>query len=1122
MACFACFAGAVSLQGVGTSVRNWLLSFVGERELETPDGRPLYAYRCTQSEFVEVAERLSAAGRDGQLGEWEIRAFVLYAAEWWQRRYDGGPWSWEPILRHVGWDDVPYPELYEPVQRALGWWRVELVRLGVTTRYLGTFACQGGLPMSLVGESSRVRAYLRGVLRHVARYRQFVDDSIELARDQQHLLRPPTVRREYVFRLAADLVDTILDLREAAEGEDVLASLDAQRPGWRMAMPLDLDNETARDLLAGLLREAKTGSPAGSGFGVERFLVRTTLGWRIGARVRMPRTVAREELGLHLNASESTLPPRMHVRVAGLEARVVGLYGAGGDGFHQVSVERSAANTFWDEDAIREFRLEFFAQEVVGEVVVRRGSSLGELPWAFRAEDGECAFVGEGTVSDRSPALLVLLPPGVEPNTGEALDVDVVDRRLWRLSEPTYVETANGKCAFHPSSEQMADEDYRLSGDRFYGLASAYPLFRGDVRLNVAKAEEPRRAVPAQEVSWRLIGGEWQPRPVGFGLWEVRRVRQGTLRHHERVGLLPHSFALTVRPGSTLSDGELELHGSAGVGVADGGSGVNLEIVEIAEGLRICAKALDTLAPPAEVALRLFWRRASELPVRAPFPGEGARFLRNGRPLDGVLAVDDLYGVRAAALSTSGTQRFWIDGELKAADVASVKAVAYFRRELRRSGIWHELALIEMDSMLRLLLGASTESEARVAVRIVDSFGKEHATAEVRRFAGTLEHDSTMQAVLVSAELAKGGAPTFEAVPLARADLTSISLKAVGPVESPVCATLPETLELDDEPWLVALRQDGDVHVEPVVVGGRSAPSAMTREYLSLREALRLRESARRGEEVSQALSRMIDDGDDEDKGGDAEWSFLTDMLLCLQGVPPASVELLRSLPRCPRVLVRCLFRLDPSLRRWIWQLEDALPFSWVLVQRAVWRDEATLAHSTICRELAGVVDNPARLASEHVLDVLAEGADRIGALDTVGMDATLALEGGTLSDEFVREVCAERDLRMRTYVHQFASEDDWPPGDGRSGWSQELERGQLMSAMWQDEKDPIRQPAFDTPVAAAWCCFLSSPTPRTVFLVKRMRAHAPEWFDIAYRAAWYRLAQLAQRQDTAKKDQQK
>ena len=1100
---------------MGTGVGNWLLSFIGERELATPDGRPLYAYRCTQSEFAEVAERLSAAGRDGQLGKWEVRAFVLFAAEWWQRRYDGGPWSWEPILSHVGWDDVRYPDLYDPVQRALGWWRVELVRLGLTTRYLGTFACQGGLPLSLVGESSRVRAYLRAVLRHVARYRQFVDDSIELARDQQHLLRPPTLRREYVFRLAADLVDAVLDLRDAVEGEDVVASLDAQRPGWRMGMPLDLDNETARDLLAGLLREAKAGSPAGSGFGVERFLVRTMLGWRIAARVRMPRTVTREELGLHLSASESTLPPRMHVRVAGLEARVVGLYGAGGDEFHLVSA-RSAANTFWDEDAIREFRLEFFAQEVVGEVAVRRGSALGELPWAFRAEDGECAFVGEGTVSDRSPALLVLLPPRVEPDTGEALDADVVDRRLWRLSEPSYVETASGKCAFHPSSEQMADEDYRLSGDRFYGLASAYPLFRGDVRLNVAKPEESGRAVPAQEVSWRSIGGEWQPRPVGFGLWEVRHVRQGTLRHHERVGLLPDSLALTVRPGSTLSDGALELHGSAGVGVADGGSGVNLEIVEIADGVRIGAKALDTLAPPAEVALRLLWRRASELPVRAPFPGEGARFLRNGRPLDGVLAVDDLYGVRAAALSTGGTQRFWIDGELKAADVAPVRAVAYFRRELRRSGMFHELALVEMDSMLRLLLGASTDPEARVVVRIVDSFGKQHAAAEVRRFAGALEHDSTMEAVLVSAELGQRGAPTFEALPLARADLTSVDLDAVGPAESPVCATLPETLELADEPWLVVLRQDGDVHVEPVVVGGRSAPSTVIREHLSLREALRLRESARRGEEVSQALSRMIDDEDDE--RGDAEWSFLTDVLLCLQGVPAASVELLRSLPRCPRILVRCLFRLDPSLRRWIWQLEDALPFTWVLVQRAVWREEATLAHRTICRELAGVVDDPARLAGEHVLNVLAEGADRIGALDTVGMDAALAFEGGTLSTGFVREVCAERDLRMRMYVHQFASEDDWPPGDGRSGWSRELENGQLMSAMWQDEKDPVRQPAFDTPVAAAWCCFLSSPTPRTVFLVKRMRAHAPEWFDIAYRAAWYRLAQ---RQDAAK-DQQR
>ena len=1096
-----------SQSAVNTS--DWLQSFLGQRQLEQPDGRPLYAYRCTQHEFEDLADRLAVAARDGRLAAAEIRAFVLYASEWWQRQYDGSRWAWEPLLRYVGWDHVHFPDLYEPVRRALRWWRVELVRLETSTRYLGTFACQGGLPLALVGESSRVTSYLRAVLRHVGRYRQFVDDSIELARDQQHLLRPPTLRREYVFRLAADLVDAVLNLREDVQGQDMLEGLDKRRPGWRDSMPLDLDNERARELLVGLLRDAKTGASTGSSFSIERFLTRTGAGWRLGARIQMPRSVTREAMAMQLGVSESGLPLRMHVRMMGQGARVVGLYAAGGEEFHLVSGERNRASAFWDEDAAGEFQLELFAQDVVGEVVVRRGNALGELPWAFREEDGECTLIAEGSVNDRSPALLVALPDGCTASHGEALDANVVGRRLWRVTEPAGIDTNSGRCLVRPSAEQMPDEDYRLSGERFYGFNSVYPLFRGGPRLRAARADERHRAVPPDEVSWRGIGGDWRPGPGGFGLWEVRHVREGVLRHHDRVGLLPESFGLSVRPGADLGHGELVLDHAAQVGVAQDGSESQLTIGPTPDGVRIRVTAVDSLAPPAEVALRLRWPGARELRVRAPFPGEGARFLRNGRLLGRTLAVDDLYGVRAVALSTDELQRFWVEGELKASDAVSLHTVAYFRQSLRESGIRHELALIEVESTLRLLLGASSAADARVVLRIVDRHQVEHETVEVKRFAGTLEHDPSMVSVVVVPPFEGGGEPTFEALPIARTDREPVTLPAVGPAESPVCGILPDSLSLEDEPWLVVLRQNGGVRVEPVVVGGRPMPwPAAKIESMSLREALSLADPANRAVKVEEALFAMVDG---QDAGRlEADWSFLTDMILCLEDIPPTTTDLLSALPRCPRMLVRCLFRLDPSLRRRIWRLDDELPFSWLLVPRKIWRVEAETAYVELCAELAGV-DEARRFASERVLSILDEGAEHLGALDTVSTDVRAALAGGALSQEFERAVREERDRKAQDHLNLLASLDDWPVGDGRREWEDELERGELLSRMWQsDNEHRARQPTFDTPVAAAWCCFFSKPTARTVFLVKRIRAHAPDWFDIAYRAAWFRLARVA------------
>ena len=405
-------------------VANWIEDFLGTRELERPDGRALYAYRCSREEFESLARALAhSPPHVSRTENMPIRAFVLYAAEWWQRKYDGGAWAWEPILASIGWKQIHYPDLYGPVRNAWRWWKVGLVRLPTSIRYLGTFACQGGLPLALVGDAeSSVTRYLRAALKHIAAYRRFVDDPIVLAQDRQHLLRPPTLRRDYVFRLAADLIEAVLDLEDDAQDEDPLNALDQARPDWRQTMPLDLEDARARDLLTGLLREAARNRalPADE-FHVDRFLSRTGIGWRIGARVGLPASITAETLARQLNVPATELPPRLQVRTAGENPRVIGLYAAQADDFVLPPKARSLAE-LWDTQATSEIRLEFLGQGLVGEPVIpTRGSALGELPWAFRGTD-DCSFIGKGSVANRSPVILVLVPDGCTPGGGFAVD----------------------------------------------------------------------------------------------------------------------------------------------------------------------------------------------------------------------------------------------------------------------------------------------------------------------------------------------------------------------------------------------------------------------------------------------------------------------------------------------------------------------------------------------------------------------------------------------------------------------------------------------------------------------------------------------------------------------------
>ena len=1110
----------------------WIRDFLRCRNLEVPDGRALYAYRCRRLEFEALTGTLKqspplANHTDNAL----IRAFVLYAAEWWQRRYDGRHWAWEPLLTSIGWYSVDYPELYEPVRKAWSWWKVDLVRLPTSIRYLGTFACQGGLPLALVGDTgSRVTQYLRAVLKHTAAYRQFVEDPIDLARDQQHLLRPPTLRRDYVFRLAADLIEAVLDLQSDARDEDPLNALDQARPDWRRTMPLDLEDERARDLLTGLLREAAQGQATPvNDFRVERFLRQTGIGWRLGARVRLPASVSADNLARQLRVPEAALPPRIEVRMQ--SERVIGLYAAQSDEFLLAPTARSSTE-FWDSEAAGEVRLRFLAGGEVGEPLVPyRGTALGELPWAFRGDD-DGSFIGEGSVSNRSPEIVVLVPEACRPDRldastespsgqgGESAGepetrVQDLERTLWRISEPTEIETSCGRCVIRPSSGQAAEEEYRLSGQRFYDFESTCPLFRGTPTLRVAKAEQVARAVPANEVGWRQAGGSWRQNPIGSGLWELRHVRGGELRYFGRAGILPERISLSIEPGSDMSRGHLVLNeaDAARVAAHDAEAVVTTRI----EGttVRVRTAARDALTPPVRVQLRLHWPGAAELAVQAPFPGQGGRIQRDGRPVDGELAVDDLYGVRAIALSPDGSQRFWIEGELKAPDLGGLLRVAHFRRPLRISGVKHELPIVDVRPMIELLLAASSSSDASVALRIVDRYQREHGAVRVNRFVATLEYDPSMTFVSVSPMPDDETPTTFEALQIARPDLEPVPLDVVGPVDTPQGATLPQGLNVDESRLLVVGRNDR-VRIRPVAIGGKSDSSdafvgVRDAETPRLREAMDLSDFDSRTQAVSDAIDVML--AHDDTERGDEEWSFLTDSLLCAEGLPATALDLLKVLVTKPKLLVRCLFRLDSAPRNMLWRLEEELPFSWLLIRRDIWWTEAKLAFERLREQLSGVFDREHdRIAREHVASILDEGEVRNSALNTVSTDIAFRLEGGRLSHRIVDAARQERDRNLPEQIHLRANLDDWPTGDGRREWTQELEQGVLLDklGMWQDPNEhPARQPFFDTPIAAAWCCFLSKPTARTIFLVKRIRTHDPEWFDIAYSAAWFRLARM-------------
>lgn len=1089
----------------------WLKSFLEARELQQPDGRPLYAYRCTAGEFDALQEVLNAAGH--VIRTPHLRALVLYAAQWWQRKYDGRRWAWEPLLGSIDWSSVAYTDLYPGVRDAWRWWRIQPVRLPSSTRFLGTFACHGGLPLALIGDkTSPVTRYLRAVLNHTQAYGRVVDDPIELAKDKEHLLRPPTLRRDYVFRLAADLICSVLDLQPYIDSDNPIASLDGHRPDWRESMPLDLGSALALDLLVGLLREAAQGREVHvDDFRVQRFLRHTSADWRLGAELRLPESISGARLALQLGMSSSALPARMEVRVAARGVHSVGVY------VHVNTDEeddyrlagRQAPLELWNDDAAGEIRLRFLAGDYLGnDLVPAGGASLSELPWAFRADEHECPLIGEGTVSSRASEIVVLANIGDASSLdGAAQQDEVLGRVLWRVREPLTIDTDVGPCTVRPGVAEGRSEEYRLFGERCYEMDCRLPLFRGTPTLQVNGTSGIPKNVPKHEVQWRRTGGDWMSDP-GNGTWAVRHVVDGELRFHARVGILPIGMSTKLEPGQDMGEGCVAFRGAEGVRIATEDSKVTIRHDGGAIRAELRAATTD---PPTVVVFKLLWPPAPELLVEVPFPGHGAKFLREGQPVGDLAAVNELYGMRAVALSPLPGDKYWIEGELKAPDLGPLVKVAYFRTPLRQTGALHELPLVDVRASIELLLTASSSADASVKLGVVDSAGQARCDMSVSRFANVLTYDPTNAYVELSPP-SDGDESEVEAIPISRPATAPVVLRTDGSPSHSV-ATFPHDFRYQ-EPWLIVARQRGQVHAQPIAISHPSGTLHEIRDALipprpRLAEAHLIKDDGKRQAAVRSSLEGMLDIA--EDDAMDQEWEFLTDSLLSTTDLPSSSVDVLVGLTEVPRLLARCLFRLDSSLRHRLWRLEHELPFSWLLVKRDVWWEEAKAAFKETrnALALAAEKEDAVAMSLDRVASVLEEGVAYNSGLRTLATDVSLRLNGERLSQDYVDDKRSVRDQETSNQILLRNSLDDWPIGGNRSEWREVTGVPKLLDALWQNSNEPLRrQPVFDTPVAAALYAFLpKEPARRAIYLIRRLYFHDPGWFALAYGAAWSLLA---------------
>jgi hypothetical protein len=237
------------------------VSWLSELGIPAVDGRALhrcglndYQFSNLQKKLIKRRLSLNAAPSREIAGQ-----FVLWAAEWFRRSYDGTGQRWHALGQVLG-IALEQHEWRRLTDQGMAFWKIPPFKLNGIHHRLAAIARQGGFPIAAIEADGWAARFLEALVASLAAMPPTdVDGAVTMA-DRLIGAVPETWRSRELLVVAAELAIEVVRLRRLAEADGVPAGalvsawLDRHIPEWRDDLPLSVGNEAARALIDGLLR----------------------------------------------------------------------------------------------------------------------------------------------------------------------------------------------------------------------------------------------------------------------------------------------------------------------------------------------------------------------------------------------------------------------------------------------------------------------------------------------------------------------------------------------------------------------------------------------------------------------------------------------------------------------------------------------------------------------------------------------------------------------------------------------------------------------------------------------------------------------------------------------------
>ncbi|MCK9397379.1 MAG: STY4851/ECs_5259 family protein [Methylobacter sp.] len=931
--------------------KDWLKQFLASRQIKRPDGQALYRYRLNNHDFETLKASLKTSALFGVANITEVpgwnAAFVIYAAEWWRREYDGSLWSWEKVFTSFGADAKELKTVRRNlvVELGLRYWERKVRIINGSSRYLGSIAIEGGLPLNQLNNSS---GWLGRVLKQVIpKYTRLHHTGIHadmLVSECDYI--PKNYQNDQSHAILGDMVKTVVELKQKYrlhEHSNPVSYLDQQIPLWREQFPLPIDTEVGQKLLSDMIITAAKADDAVMNTPF-RGIRRVRDDGFLQLQLEFASFIALEKLNL-----PETIPSRLDVELISSDGVTRSLGVALKATYQQKSslkMPRPSGAVKGDQAACG-YAIRFkHLSTLIYETPLTDGEELdNEVPWIFVQQNDDWVLEGVASVSTRARRVRILYPDRLAcPVSAETQHIaTIANKKLLEASGTIQLsDNENNSFIIKTAQEQSANR-YYLQGETLKFASIPNEVYRGFPSLTCVNNEtEKRTEISATKLVARAVNskGNWLPLSQDQqGIYEIRLLdNQGNIQFRKKCALLPEQFSIRFKPSADSLDGVIFLD-NAGRATVLCEPSVKHSITTETEGCRI--ELFADNAPPSNVRLTLFWpNMADMLTLTVPFPARGGQLIDangNKQVSEQPLFQDQLHGLRLRLFNEQPdrNRHLQIDFNLKDDTLEDARDL-YFRNEVEKKGAVIELAIIDYQEWIKDLLAISRNLDSYVQLAVYEN-GTELLRTKIFRYQFSLTRNLSLGCVALNTnDHACLSYDTLSQVQLMAMRLSQpeqehikLDVKSSEQTEIGCWFFYPE--KKVPGPWLIYPSVTSSISLRPIlwnVSDEKEVDSLVNREVSTLHSAVTASSTQFRYQAIKAILERMCTDF--EHSG----WSYLRHLWKQCAHLPLASFDVWSIAVTDTKMLAALVLQMDESFTR---KLGKELPVFWELIPLKDW-----------------------------------------------------------------------------------------------------------------------------------------------------------------------------------------